>query len=171
MTKPNRNEWTNNKIRSVVVYASVAEFRDAFLSNMNHLYLLAYLLTGDHEMAVRCFVLGFEQCIDGSSVFKGWVQSWARRAVIKNAILMTSSESEGDGERCNKDYHQVICRREKDNLLQNVVQLKPFERCVFVMSILEQFSDYECSLLLSCTRGEVARGRRSAIEHLTSVFV
>jgi hypothetical protein len=170
MTKPNRNERTNNDIRSVVVYASVADFRDAFLSNMNHLYLLAYLLTGDHEMAERCFVMGFEQCIDGSSVFEGSVQSWARRAIIKNAILMTSSESEGDGEHCNRDHHQVICRRE-DNLLQNVVQLKPFERCVFVMSMLERFSDYECFLLLSCTRGEVARGRRSAIEHLTSVFV
>jgi DNA-directed RNA polymerase specialized sigma24 family protein len=170
MTKPNRNERTNSNIRSVVSYASVADFRDAFLSNTNHLYSLAYLLTGDHEMAERCFVMGFEQCIDGNSVFKGWVQSWARRAIIKNAILMTSS-AEGAGERCNRDYQQVICRREKDNLLQNVVQLEPFERCVFVMSMLERLSDYECSLLLSCTRGEVALGRRSAIEHLTLVFV
>ena len=171
MTKPNRNERTNSNIRSVVVYASVADFRDAFLSNMNHLYLLAYLLTGDHEMAERCFVLGFEQCIDGSSVSKEWVQSWARRAIIKNAILMTSPEFEDDGERCNRDYDEVICRREKDYLLQNVVQLKPFERFVFVMSVLERLSDYESSLLLSCTRAEVARGRRSAIEHLPSVLV
>jgi hypothetical protein len=171
MKKPNRNERTDGNSRSVVVYASVADFRDAFLSNMNQLYLLGYLLTGDIEMAERSFVMGFEQCIDGCSVFNGWVLSSARRAIIKNAILMTLSEAESNEERCNRNYHRVLCPREKDNLLQNVVQLKPFERCVFVMSILERFSDYECSLLLSCTRGEVDRGRRSAIEHLASVFV
>ncbi|HEY3627139.1 MAG TPA: hypothetical protein VGL00_12670 [Terracidiphilus sp.] len=169
MTKPNLKK-THNNLRSVVVYASVADFRDAFLSNMDHLYLLAYLLTADYEMAERCFVMGFEQCIDGSSVFRGWVQSWARRAIIKIAIRMTSAGSEGDGERCNSDHLHVICRRVEDNLLQNIVELKPFERCVFVMSKLERFSDYECSLLLNCTRGEVAMGRRSAVEHLTSVF-
>lgn len=166
MTTPNRYERTNDNISSLAVYAGVADFRDSFLANMNRMYLLAYLLTGDHEMAERCFVMGFDQCIDGSAVFKGWVQRWTRKAIIKNAILLIPSESEEDRGRFNEDHHQGICLREKDALLENVVRLKPFERCVFVMSVLERISDCECSLLLSCTRGEVARGRRSAIAHL-----
>lgn len=114
MTTPNRYERTNDNISSLAVYAGVADFRDSFLANMNRMYLLAYLLTGDHEMAERCFVMGFDQCIDGSAVFKGWVQRWTRKAIIKNAILLIPSESEEDRGRFNEDHHQGICLREKD---------------------------------------------------------
>jgi len=36
-----------------------------------------------------------------------------------------------------------------------VIALASFERFVFVMSVLERYSDQECSLLLDCSRGEV----------------
>lgn len=162
----------DGKINSTVAYASIADFCDVFLSNVNRLYLLAYLLTGHHDMAERCFVAGLDDCIYGSSAFKAWVKSWARRAIIKSAILMISPEPEIDSELLDKNHLPVVSRREgAADLLHNVIQLERFERCVFVMSVLERFSDHECSLLLSSTRGEVARGRRSAIEHLASVRV
>ena len=161
----------DGKINSTVAYASIADFCDVFLSNVNRLYLLAYLLTGHHDMADRCFVAGLDDCIYGSSVFKAWVKSWARRAIIKNAILMISPEPEIDSELLDKNHLPVVSRREGVDLLHNVIQLDPFERCVYVMSVLERFSDHECSLLLSSTRAEITLGRRSAMEHLASVCV
>jgi len=39
------------------------------------------------------------------------------------------------------------------------------------MSILEKYSDQECSLLLSCFRGDVISARIAAIRHLAGVVV
>jgi hypothetical protein len=167
MTKPNVEDQVDDKIKSIVVYASVADFGQVFLSNVNRLYLLAYLLTGDHDMAERCFVTGLDRCIDGSSVFKGWALSWARRAIIKGAIQIISPEPEGNSESLNKDSHLPLCGR-TDDLLCNVAKLKPFERCAFVISVLEKLSEHECSLLLRSTRREIIRARRSAMGHLAS---
>jgi hypothetical protein len=94
MSKPNMKDRVDNQINSNVTYANVADFGQMFLSNVNRLYLLAYLLTGDQEMAERCFVRGLDHCIDARSVFKGWALSWARRAIIKSAIQMISPEPE-----------------------------------------------------------------------------
>lgn len=151
-----------------MTYASAADFGHVFLSNVNRLYLLAYLLTADHETAERCFVMGRDHCIDGSSVFKGWALSWARRAIIKDAIQMISPEPEGNSESLNKDSHRALCGRAEDYMLFNVVKLKPFERFAFVISVLERFSDHECSLLLRSTRREIIKARRNAMGHLLS---
>lgn len=166
MTKPNMKDQIDDNIKSMVMYASVDDFRDVFLSNFNRLYLLAYLLTGDHESAERCFVMGLDHCLDGCSVFKGWAQLWARRAIIKNAIRMISPAPEGNSESLDRDFHRALCVGGEDDLLFNVVKLKSFERCAFVISVLERFSDHECSLLLRSTRGEIIKARRNAMGHL-----
>jgi hypothetical protein len=67
-------------------YASSDDFRQVFDEHMNSLYLLAFLLTADQEKAERCFVSGLEDAVEGSPVFKEWAHSWARRAVILNAV-------------------------------------------------------------------------------------
>lgn len=154
-----------------MLYAGAGDFREAFLSNMNHLYLLAYLMTGDQEMAERCFVDGIDHCLSGNPVFKERAQSWARRAIVKIAIRMTLPESTNRNQRSKTIHDPLIDRLIIHGLLRCVVQLDPFDRCVFVMSVFERFSDYECSLLLSSTLGAVDRGRRRAIEQLASVLV
>jgi hypothetical protein len=171
MTKPNANEQITDKINSAMVYASVADFRDVFSSNMNGLYWLAYLMTGDHEMAERCFVTGIDHCLDGRTVFKECAQRWARRAIIKNAIRMILPELTSQSERLKSNLDPLINLPGTDYPFRNVVQLEPFERCVFVISVLEGFSDSECSLLLNSTRVAVTRGRRRAIEYVASVGV
>jgi len=49
-----------------------------------------------------------------------------------------------------------------------IVGLNSFERFVFVMSILEKYSDQECSLLLGCFRRDVINARTTAIQLLAS---
>ncbi len=50
-----------------------------------------------------------------------------------------------------------------------VVALPAFERFVFVMSVLERFSDQDCSILLGCSRQDVALARTQAAEHIASL--
>ena len=52
--------------------------------------------------------------------------------------------------------------------LAAVVDLPAFERFAFVMSVLERYSDQECSVLLGRTRGEVAAARSRALQQLGS---
>jgi hypothetical protein len=47
-----------------------------------------------------------------------------------------------------------------------IEEVPAFERFAFVMSVLEHYSDRECSLLLNCTRGEVTAARSRALERL-----
>src|ERR1700726_1604107 len=67
-------------------YASSADFQQIFDEDMSALYQLSFLLTADHEKAEQCFVSGLEDAIEGNPVFKEWARSWARRAIIQNAV-------------------------------------------------------------------------------------
>jgi hypothetical protein len=58
-------------------YATRADFCRIFEKDMNHLYLLSFLLTGDHALAQGCFVRGLEDSAKGNPVFKECAQSWA----------------------------------------------------------------------------------------------
>ena len=44
-----------------------------------------------------------------------------------------------------------------------VPQIEPFECFVYVMSVLEGYSDLDCSLLLGCARPELDRSRNSRV--------
>jgi hypothetical protein len=55
--------------------------------------------------------------------------------------------------------------------LARIVGLNSFERFVFVMSVLEKYSDQDCSLLLGCFRQDVINARTAAILHLASVII
>jgi hypothetical protein len=47
-----------------------------------------------------------------------------------------------------------------------LLQLEPFERFVYVMSVLERSSDLDCSVLFGCARRDVIAARMSALQQL-----
>ena len=47
-----------------------------------------------------------------------------------------------------------------------ILSLGTFERFVFVMSVLEHYSDQDCSILLACSRRDVVLARARAAEHI-----
>jgi len=57
-------------------------------------------------------------------------------------------------------------RRHPGNAYQISVALPAFDRSVFVISVLERYSDQECSLLLNCTRADVMAARIRAIQQI-----
>ena len=66
--------------------ATVEDFCGAFTRGMDELYQLSFLLTADYDKAERCLVAGFEEAVKENHVFKEWARSWAKRAIIQNAI-------------------------------------------------------------------------------------
>src|SRR5438067_6119487 len=52
--------------------------------------------------------------------------------------------------------------------LQRVLALEDLERFVFVMSVLEGYSEKECSLLLGCSPLEVHDARTRALDYIAA---
>jgi DNA-directed RNA polymerase specialized sigma24 family protein len=158
-----------NHITRAAVYASSDDFRHIFDENMNTLYLLAFLLTADHGKAEQCFVSGLEDAVGGNPVFKEWAHSWARRVIIQNAVrLIKPRPNDGSGRlrsaSVDSDYKTLPAERQVE--VSAVLGLEPFERIVYVVTVLEHYSDHECSLLLGCARRDVLPARTRALEEI-----
>jgi hypothetical protein len=147
-------------------YATRSDFCAIFIEHMEPLFLLALLLTGDQRSAEQCFVAASVLCAEGSHVFRDSAASWSRRSVIKNAIRITSPAALMESDPC------LLRNGSKVNLdlrgpLQGVQGLPPFDRFVFVMSVLERYSDRECSVLLSCAVTDILPARIRSIQQLS----
>jgi DNA-directed RNA polymerase specialized sigma24 family protein len=155
-------------IASRGVYATLADFKRIFSEDVNSLYLLSLLLTGTPDKVEECFVEGIGESTNGNHVFKEWARSWARRTIIQSAIRLIAP----------MDYSTTVSRsadvaRGMDKIplvlhaeVRAVLELAPLERFVFVMSVLERYSDNDCSILLGCTRRDVASLRIRAMQQL-----
>ena len=150
-------------------YATRIEFCRVFAENMDSMHLLSFLLTADLAKAEECFVSGLEDCVEGTYVFRDWAQSWARRTIIQNAIRMlaprkdhsTVADVPSDAVSCSSGQTQ-----DADYAIARILRLEHFERFVFVMSVLERYSDQDCSVLLGCSRQDVGETRMRALLHL-----
>src|SRR5690242_9929224 len=69
-------------------YATGSDFCRIFKEDMTDLYSLSLMLAGDPEKAEQLFVSGLDDCSTGNPVFKEWARSWARRAIVKNAVRL-----------------------------------------------------------------------------------
>ena len=160
------------QVMSPTPYASSDDFRRVFDQDMNSLYLLSFLLSADREKAEQCFVSGLEDAVEGNPVFKEWARSWARRVIIVNAVRAINprpTEENGrsrsapvSGNRKTPPVEQVE--------IAAVLALEPFERFAYVMTVLERYSDLDCSLLLGCARRDVVTARTRALEQIGSAM-
>ena len=67
-------------------YATREDFCKIFDEDLNGLYQLSLLLTGDHQKAKRCVVSGIEDYANENRVFREWARAWAKRVIAENAI-------------------------------------------------------------------------------------
>jgi DNA-directed RNA polymerase specialized sigma24 family protein len=145
-------------------YAGRSDFCDLFEREMQPFYLLAFLLTANHKNAEQVFALTLEQALREQSVFKDWAHTWVKRSLIKNAIDIVSPDLTRNGERQLWGASQPGTVGE--NEIDAVTLLAPLQRFVFVMSILEHYSPWECSVLLGCSVLKVVRSRIQALRRL-----
>jgi hypothetical protein len=153
-------------------YASNDDFRRVFPEETDSLYRLAFLLTADREKAQHCFVSGLEDSVNGSPVFKEWAHTWALRTIIQNAVRVVSPRPVEEHAHSGFDGGGTALAVEHAGTVP-VVQLGPFERFVYVVSVLELCCDLDCSMLLGCTRRDVIAGRIRALQQveMQSTFI
>ena len=153
-------------------YANCKDFRRIFEEDLHGLYQLAFLLTGNHQKAERCFVAGLEDCVKESRVFREWARTWAKRVIVTNAIRELHPQSN----HSNSSARVPIILRPKPQLSDPnghfdqdaVSRLGEFERFVFVLCVLERYREHECALLLGCSDSEVREARTQAIEQFAN---
>jgi hypothetical protein len=152
-------------ITSPASYASSGDFRRIFSEEIDELYQLSFLLTGDRGKAERCFLSGLEDSVRGNRVFKEWAHSWARRAIIQCAVRVINPRitEEGASSSLNSSGNTPAVEQAE---IASVLELRPFERFVYVISVLEHYSDQDCSVLLGCARRDVVAARNRAIRQL-----
>ena len=149
-------------------YAKHADFCDVFRNDTKHLYLLAFLLTANHEESEQCFLSAVDAAFKEPAVFKEWVRSWIKRRLIENAIKIVSPALAENGQRRELwSAGQREAQRECE--IDSVTKLAALERFVFVMSILERYSNWDCALLIGCSMNRVAQARMKALRRLPDV--
>ncbi len=149
--------------RMKMEYAVPADFCQLFHHHLDRLYALSLLLTADQRKAEQCFVSGLEDCLQGNPVFREWAQSWARRTVIKNAIRLISPL------RNETESASGVPKPPGANItVAAIMTLLPFDRFVYVLSVLEKYPDRECAILLDCTVKSVADARIRAFRQLVN---
>ncbi len=149
-------------------YATCADFCEVFRRNTTQLYLLALLLTANHQEAQECFVGAMDKAFAERNVFRGWEESWSKRCLIQHAIGAIIFQS-GRRETQRDVWLQDACEIRFPALLDGVTQLKPAERFVFVMTVLEGYSLKETALLLDRTPESVHNLRIEALQRLAEL--
>ena len=152
-------------------YATAEDFRELFAEDPNGFYMLSFLLTANHEKAKQCFVAGLDDCVDGNAVFQEWAGRWARRVIVRNAIRIlaphkgepqpTEIADQPAGKR------RVLEMPLRDALFASILSLNDFERFVYVLSVIERFSDQECAVLLGISLKEMRETRAIAVQHVS----
>jgi hypothetical protein len=149
-------------------YASVADFQAIFEKEMNSLYLLSFLLTADHEKAEQCFVGGLNDVIEGNPVFKDWAQGWAERMIIQNALRVVNPQRNKSSEAPRTTFvnQEGTPLAAAQQAIAAILGLQPFDRFVYVMTVLAHYSDQNCCVLLGCTVRDVLAARIRALQQV-----
>jgi hypothetical protein len=151
----------------ITKYATVTDFCEIFTEEMHSLYLLSFLLTADQGKAEQCFISGLGECVEGIGAFMEWSRLWARRAIMKQAILMMKPSPE-DTDHWSPISAKGPAAALKNGLFAAILSLSAFERFVFVMSLLEGLADRDCQSLLRCSQMNVVIARELALRFLVT---
>jgi DNA-directed RNA polymerase specialized sigma24 family protein len=151
-------------------YATRADFCAALERDLRPLYLLAFLLTANHEKAEQCFAMTVEEAQKEQTVFKDWTRSWIKRSLVRNAVRLVSPMSGQSSER--RDLWTLgQAEGNRGDEINTVTQFPALERFVFVLSMLERYSHWECSVLLACSTKKVAQCQTRALLRLSKTMV
>ena len=146
-------------------YASAEDFCRIFHQDMHVLYSLALALTADAVKAEQCFVAGLDECVSGNVVFKDRARFWSRRLVINNAIRLMSPRP-GAGRSARPIRAPERQGQQEEAALAALANLQPFDRFIFVLSVLEGYADRDCATLLECALVDVIAARLRALLQL-----
>lgn len=141
------------------------DFCQLFSTDIDSLYFLALLLTGEHEAAESCLLAGLESCLSGGPVPENSVRSWIRWSVIRHAATVISSMPDlGTVQPSN----QLDSPLTENPTMLVIAGLPAFERFAFVVTVLERYSVRECATLMRCTSRDVMQARVQAMQAISA---
>ena len=146
--------------------ASSHEIQSAFDEQRDHLYWIALIITGDDDLADLAVVNASALSSNYSSVFRDWLNGWAKYATVRAAVrevrdVIYASASRyvnSSSEHCNDDVlsdDQIMLLRHVDPR-EIIAALDPLARCALVLRGIQHASLADCALLLDVSRGIVA---------------
>ena len=151
-------------------YATAEDFCRVFSEEIDDLYQLSFLVTGNHGKAESCVLAGLEECSRSTQVFREWAISWAKCAIIRHAVRELRPRLHRDtaveSEPVLRSSARLADFRDNYFKAEAVLALEDFERLVFVISVLERYSNRDCAVLLDCSLLEVREGRTQASVHI-----
>lgn len=151
-------------------YATADDFCRVFSKELDDLYQLSFLVTGDHDKAERCILAALEECSRSTQVFRESALSWAKCTIIRHVVRELRPRLHRDTTSEPKPVLRSSASLPdfRDNYFEAgaVLALEDFERLVFVISILERYPTRDCAVLLGCSPLEVRQGRTQASVHM-----
>lgn len=147
-------------------FASVAEIRETFGSLNDELLWLAEGITGDADVAAGCVINATRLSENHSTIFREWLEQWARRATVRSAIdyarahVSRATEEKYQDARCPHGGHEVLSSGEATALQQwpamtLAAELDPLSRTVLILRGIEHAAIQDCALKLSVPRAAV----------------
>lgn len=164
------SHWFGRTLSERDEYAGKEEFVSLFERERANLWRLAWLLTANSEAAKQCVLRAFRECTASSSVSKDWILTWTRRVVVRNAIrlvmgidgqsFVNTNDNANDGSIASvpNDWLKEIVE------VGSIVDLPQLDRFVFVLCILERYSNQDCALLLGRSLREIIEAQKRVEE-------
>jgi hypothetical protein len=137
--------------------AGATDYAEIFIDQMNCLYLLSFLITGDIQAAEKCLSKSLDVYVEARGGFMEWAKLHGRRAVLRHAIEIIKPVPRPASDWCPTGIArpQILA---SDQPFAVITSLRAFERFVFVMSVIEGLSVEECAALLNCSVQDVVMG-------------
>ena len=153
--------------------ASSHEIQSAFDEQRDHLYWIALIITGDDDLADLAVVNASALSSNYSSVFRDWLNEWAKYATVRAAVrevrdVISASASHyvnSSSEHCNDDVlsdDQIMSLRHVDPR-EVAAALDPLARSALVLRGIQHASLADRALLLDVSRGIVAGAYSEAL--------
>jgi DNA-directed RNA polymerase specialized sigma24 family protein len=146
--------------------ATPQDFCSGLVRNVDSLYLLAFLLTANHQVAEQCFAATAEERFEHLTVFKEWVEPWLKRSLVKNAIRRILPEADHGADH----WEPWAAGESRCATIDGITRLPVLERSVFVLSTLERYSTRKCAAILGCEMETVVQARSCALLLLPSLI-
>jgi DNA-directed RNA polymerase specialized sigma24 family protein len=158
--------------------ASSHEIQSAFDEQREYLYWIALLITGDEALANQAVVNASALSANYSSVFRDWLNGWAKYATVRAAVREVRDlnfASACHSVDSSSEHHdalsddQIMLLRHADPQ-EIIAALDPVARCALVLRGIQHASLADCALLLDVSRGILAGAYSHALrwnaEHL-----
>jgi DNA-directed RNA polymerase specialized sigma24 family protein len=142
------------------MYATCADFVAAFDAEKERFYLLAFLLTTNHQLAEDCLVRVLSGLHKDKTVFTPHSSAWIRSRIVKDVLRNRFGRPFPEGQNRDSWFEGTAAREHIDA----VAKLGPVERFVFVLSFLEGYTLKECGLLLNCNPRMIVEARIRALK-------